>query len=143
MGHSPEKGAFMPQDPDESLLYAAQQNCSCYKKGHNLHWIAVLKKWPDEPRIPVSIVEAPNGAFLVTSSEGLNVLYCHAPGRLAALINRYGSDGWRLVGTTGAITTRVQPDGSCTWAYLNEDPVANCEETPCECYDPDDIWDED
>jgi len=59
------------------------------------------------------------------------------------LINRHGSDGWRLVGKTGAITTAVQPDGSCTWAYLSDDPVANCEETPCECYDPDDIWDED
>lgn len=143
MGLSPEKGAFMPQDPDESVLYAAQQNCSCYKKGHNLHWIAVLKKWPDEPRIPVSIFEAPDEAFLVEAADSSKVFYCHAPARLAALIKRHGSANWQLVGNTGAITTPKQPNGAHTWSYLSEEPVSNCEKNRCECYSPDDIWDED
>ena len=143
MGHSPEKGAFMPQDANESLLDVAQRNCSCHKAGHNLHWIAVLKKWADEPRIPASIVAAPSEAFLVTSEAGLQVLYCHAPARLANLIDAYGSHGWSLVGETKAMTAPQQPNGSKSWVLLSEHPVNNCEKKQCDCYDPDDIWDED
>ena len=133
----------MPKESSEELLYAAQQNCSCYKKGHNLHWIAVLKKWPDEPRIPVSIVAAPNDAFLVTTDAGIQVLYCHSPARVAWLIEQNGSHGWSLVGDTGAMTTAKRADGSMTWSFFSDQPVGNCEKSKCECYDPDDIWDED
>ena len=133
----------MSHSQDDSLLDAAQRNCSCYKQGHNLHWIAVLKKWTDEPRTPASIVEAPNGVFLVTSEHGLKVAYCHTPGRLASLISQHGSAGWYLVGDTGAMTTPRQANGSCTWTYLSDQPVNDCEKNPCECYDPDEIWDED
>ena len=143
MGRCPEKGAFMPQDPNESLLDAAQRNCSCYKPGHNLHWIPVLKRWADEPRIPASIVAAPNGAFLVTSEAGLQVLFCHAPARLANLIQKLGSHGWSLVGDTKAMTAPDQPSGTRSWVFLTDQPVNNCEKNHCECYDPNDIWDED
>jgi hypothetical protein len=143
MGHSPEKGALMHSHDDESLLDAALRNCSCYKQGHNLHWIAVLKKWADEPRIPASIFVAPNGAFLVTSEHGLKVAYCHTPGRLASLISQHGSVGWHLVADTGAMTAPKQENGSRTWAFLSDQPVNDCEKNACECYDPDEIWDED
>lgn len=143
MGHSPEKGATMPDYNEGSLLDAAHRNCSCFKTGHNLHPIAVLKRWTDEPRIPASIFEAPNGVFLVSSEMGIQSFYCHAPRRLASMIQRHGSSDWSLVAETSAITTPRQPNGSRTWAYLSNEPVNDCEKNPCDCYSSDDIWDED
>jgi hypothetical protein len=41
------------------------------------------------------------------------------------------------------MTTPRQENGSCTWTFLSDEPVNDCEKNPCECYDPDEIWDED
>jgi hypothetical protein len=105
--------------------------CNSYLAGHNVHWIPVLRKWVDEPRLPMTIQHIEGNLFEITSEGKTERLYNHDPKAVINAIKNNEQSRFKKVGNTGAIT--IDRDGGHGWIYFGEDSFMDCQ-TPRPTY---------
>jgi hypothetical protein len=99
--------------------------CQSYHPGHNVHWIPVLRKWVDEPRLPMTIRHITANAFEITSEGKSEIVYNHNPSAVIRAIETANPNHFKKVGNTGAITIESNRDHS--WLYFSSEPFIDCE----------------
>ena len=97
--------------------------CSSYQPGHNVHWIPVLRKWADEPRLPMTIKHIEGNQFEITSEGITELVYNHDPKAVIAAIKNQRD--FKKVGNTGAVTIKTKTGHG--WFYFGDDPVMECQ----------------
>jgi hypothetical protein len=99
-------------------------NCQSYQPGHHIHWIPATRVWNDEPRHPISSIEAnTDDTFTIVLNGQTKVMHYHDPKYLRAVLERNPDETWLAVGDTGAIQT---DDQVAKWIHLSPSPVKNC-----------------
>lgn len=98
--------------------------CSSYLPGHNVHWIPVLRKWADEPRLPMTIKHIEGNQFEITSEGITEIGYNHDPQALINAIKKIPQTNFKKVGNTGAVTIKTKTGHG--WFYFGDDPVMDC-----------------
>jgi hypothetical protein len=99
--------------------------CQSYHPGHNVHWIPVLRKWVDEPRLPMTIRHIKANAFEITSEGKSEIVYNHNPSSVIRAIREKDPKKFKKVGNTGAITIESNRDHA--WLYFSDEPFIDCE----------------
>ena len=107
--------------------------CTSYKAGHNVHWIPVLKKWTNEPRIPMRICHITSNAFELTSDGKSEIVYNHNPSAVIKAIQEAKPHWFKKVGNTGAIT--IESNRGHAWLYFSNEPFIDCETPQPKYYD--------
>jgi len=107
--------------------------CDSYKAGHNVHWIPVLKKWTNEPRIPMTIRHITSNAFEITSDGNSEIVYNHNPSAVIRSIEDAKPSWFKKVGNTGAIT--IESNRGHAWLYFANEPFIDCETPQPKYYD--------
>ena len=107
--------------------------CDSYKAGHNVHWIPVLKKWTNEPRIPMTIRHITSNAFEITSAGETEIVYNHNPSAVIKAIQDAKPHWFKKVGNTGAIT--IESNRGHAWLYFSNEPFVDCETPQPKYYD--------
>jgi hypothetical protein len=99
--------------------------CDSYKAGHNVHWIPVLKKWTNEPRIPMTIRHISGNAFEISTKMKTEILFNHNPSAVIRAIKDAKPQWFKKVGNTGAIT--IESNRGHAWLYFSNEPFIDCE----------------
>jgi hypothetical protein len=107
--------------------------CDSYKAGHNVHWIPVLRKWTNEPRIPMTIRHITSNAFEITSAGETEIVYNHNPSAVIKAIQDAKPHWFKKVGNTGAIT--IESNRGHAWLYFSNEPFIDCETPQPKYYD--------
>ena len=107
--------------------------CQSYHPGHNVHWIPVLRKWTDEPRLPMTIRHITSNAFEITSEGKTEILYNHNPSAVIKAIENAAPHLFKKVGNTGAIT--IETKRGHAWIYFSAEPFIDCETPQPRYYD--------
>lgn len=107
--------------------------CDSYKSGHNVHWIPVLRKWVDEPRLPMTIRHIEGNCFEITSQGKSQLGYNHNPTAVIQAIKNADPSRFKKVGNTGAIT--LSNDKGHAWIYFSNEPFIDCETPQPKYYD--------
>ena len=107
--------------------------CSSYAPGHNLHWIPVLRKWVDEPRLDMTIKHIKDNAFEITWQDQTQVFYNHDPKALIHAIATKDPSQFKKVGEQNAITIET-PTGH-GWFYFATEPFPDCQTPNPKYYD--------
>jgi hypothetical protein len=100
--------------------------CQSYHPGHNVHWIPVLKKWNNEPRLPMTIRHITANAFEITSEGKSEIVYSHNPSSVIKAIATIEPKRFKKVGNTGAIT--IESNTGHGWIYFTDEPFIDCEQ---------------
>ena len=100
-------------------------DCNSYYPGHNVHWIPVLRKWVDEPRLPMTIKHIEGNEFEITSGDITQRLFNHDPRAVISAIKNNDQSCFKKVGNTGAITIDT-PTGH-GWIYFSTDSFMDCQ----------------
>ena len=100
--------------------------CQSYHPGHNVHWIPVLRKWVDEPRLPMTIRHITANAFEITSEGKSEIVYNHNPSAVIRAIQDKDPKKFKKVGNTGAIT--IESNKGHAWLYFSGEPFIDCEQ---------------
>ena len=107
--------------------------CQSYHPGHNVHWIPVLRKWVDEPRLPMTIRHITANAFEITSEGKSVIVYNHNPSAVIRAIKEKDPKKFKKVGNTGAIT--IESNKGHAWLYFSDEPFIDCEQPKPRYYD--------
>lgn len=107
--------------------------CQSYHPGHNVHWIPVLKKWTNEPRLPMTIRHITSNAFEITSEGKTEIVYNHNPSAVRKAIETAKPHWFKKVGNTGAIT--IESNRGHAWLYFSTEPFIDCETPQPRYYD--------
>jgi hypothetical protein len=107
--------------------------CDSYLAGHNVHWIPVLKKWTNEPRISMTIRHITSNAFEITSEGKTEIVYNHNPTAVIRSIEDAKPSLLKKVGNTGAIT--IESNRGHAWLYFSNEPFIDCETPQPKYYD--------
>jgi hypothetical protein len=107
--------------------------CQSYHPGHNVHWIPVLRKWVDEPRLPMTIRHITANAFEITSEGKSEIVYNHNPSAVIKAIKETDPKKFKKVGNTGAIT--IESNKGHAWLYFSDEPFIDCEQPQPKYYD--------
>ena len=105
--------------------------CSSYLPGHNLHWIPVLRKWVDEPRLEMTIRHLKDNAFEITCEGITTTLYNHNPSAIINAINN--NKKFKKVGEQNAITAETETGHA--WFYFATEPFLDCQTPNPKYYD--------
>ena len=108
-------------------------DCDSYHPGHNVHWIPVLRKWVDEPRLPMTIRHIEGNCFEITSQGESQLGYNHNPTAVIRAIKNADPSRFKKVGNTGAIT--LSNDKGHAWIYFSNEPFIDCETPQPKYYD--------
>jgi hypothetical protein len=99
--------------------------CDSYKAGHNVHWIPVLKKWTNEPRIPMTIRHISGNAFEISTKTKTEILFNHNPSAVIKAIETAKPEWFKLVGNTRAVT--IESNRGHAWLSFSSEPFIDCE----------------
>ena len=128
-----KKGAFFMSEPTVEANFGNVE-CNSYYPGHNVHWIPVLRKWVDEPRLEMTIRHIEGNSFELTSQGTSEILYNHAPSSLIKAIETADPSRFKKVGNTGAIT--ITTTTGHAWIYFSKEPFIDCETPRPDYYEP-------